>query len=57
MNSLKVWQRLSILVGIFSIALIVVGTLGLYSASNALDGLRHVYEDEVQGMLNLTRMD
>lgn len=57
MNSLKVWQRLSILVGIFSIALIVVGTLGLYSASNALEGLRHVYEDEVQGMLNLTRID
>lgn len=57
MLALKVWQRLSILVGIFSCALILIGGIGLSSAGNTLEGLRHVYEDELQGMLYLSKVD
>ncbi len=45
MNNLKISTRLTLLIGIFSIMLVVIGSLGLYGISQSNAALHTVYED------------
>ncbi len=47
MNHLKISTRLAILIGGFSILLLMVGVLGLYSTSASNNTLKTVYDDRV----------
>jgi len=56
MKSLKVGYRLSMLVAMFVVLLLVIGGLGLRSASNTLAGLQTVYEDRAVPLVQITRV-
>jgi len=56
MKALKVGYRLSMLVAMFVILLIVIGGLGLRSASKTLAGLETVYEDRTVPLVQITRV-
>jgi len=56
MKALKVGYRLSMLVAMFVILLIVIGGLGLRSASQTLAGLETVYEDRTVPLVQITRV-
>ncbi|WP_189473055.1 Tar ligand binding domain-containing protein, partial [Litchfieldella qijiaojingensis] len=53
-KKLKVSQQLSLLVGIFSIALVGIGVFGLYGTSATLQSLKTVYEDRVVPLRQLS---
>ena len=54
MKSMKVGVRLAMLVGLFSLLLVVIGVMGLRSASQALGGLKTVYEDRAVPLVQIT---
>ncbi|MFZ2387555.1 MAG: Tar ligand binding domain-containing protein [Polaromonas sp.] len=50
MNNLKISTRLMILIGILSILLIAIGSVGLFGISQSNDALRSVYQDRTVPM-------
>nr|WP_290954536.1 methyl-accepting chemotaxis protein [Halomonas sp.] len=47
LNDMKVSHQLAVLVGVFSVAILIIGTLGVTGKKATLDSLKTVYEDRV----------
>ncbi len=57
MKNWKIGARLMALAGVLSLALLIVGLLGLHGMSNSIAGLRAVYEDSTLPLFDLEEIN
>ncbi|MHB9118826.1 MAG: MCP four helix bundle domain-containing protein, partial [Burkholderiales bacterium] len=57
MKNWKIGARLMLLAGVLSLALLVVGLLGLRGMSNSIEGMRAVYEDSTLPLFDLEEIN
>ncbi|MDP3192393.1 methyl-accepting chemotaxis protein [Rhodoferax sp.] len=56
MNNFKIATRLTLLIGILSVLLVVIGSLGLFGIGQSNDALKRVYEDRTVPMSQIAEI-